>query len=119
APPDILYCKDTDGDGKADVVKRIFTGFGRDAAGEGMLNSFRWGLDNRFHVATSGAGGEVRRADQKDAKAVSARRRTFVFDPRTYAFELTSGGGQHGMTMDDWGNTFVCANSDPIHYLMY
>lgn len=119
APPDILYCKDTDGDGKADVIKPVFTGFGRDAAGEGMINSFRWGLDNRFHVATSGAGGEVRRADQKDAKAVSVRRRTFIFDPRTHAFELTSGGGQHGMTMDDWGNTFVCGNSDPVHYIMY
>src|SRR5205085_1791716 len=34
APADIPYFKDTDGDGKADVVKRIFTGFGRDAAGE-------------------------------------------------------------------------------------
>ena len=33
-----------------------------DQAGEGMLNSFRWGLDNRFHVSTSLDGGNVRRA---------------------------------------------------------
>jgi hypothetical protein len=32
---------------------------------------------------------------------------------------LTSGNLQHGMSMDDWGHTFVCANSDPIHLVMY
>ena len=52
SPPDLLYLKDTDGDGKADVRRVVFTGFGRDPAGEGMLNSFRWGLDNRFHIST-------------------------------------------------------------------
>ena len=55
--PDLLYLKDTDGDGKADVRRVVFTGFGNDPAGEGMLNSFRWGLDNRFHVSTSLDGG--------------------------------------------------------------
>ena len=28
APPDILYFKDTDGDGKADVREKVYTGFG-------------------------------------------------------------------------------------------
>ncbi len=59
--PDLLYLKDTDGDGKADVRRVVFTGFGTDRAGEGMLNSFRWGLENRFHVSTSLDGGSVRR----------------------------------------------------------
>ena len=57
--PDLLYLKDTDGDGKADVRRVVFTGFGTDIAGEGMLNSFRWGLDNRFHVSTGLDGGSV------------------------------------------------------------
>ena len=51
AAPDIWYCKDTDGDGRADVRQRVFTGFGR-ANVQGLLNSFRWGLDNRIHGAT-------------------------------------------------------------------
>ncbi len=59
--PDLLYLKDTDGDGKADVRRVVFTGFGKDRGGEGMLNSFRWGLDNRFHVSTSLDGGDIRR----------------------------------------------------------
>src|SRR5205085_10598882 len=30
AVPNILYCKDTNGDGKADVRRPVFTGFGKD-----------------------------------------------------------------------------------------
>src|SRR5687767_7068238 len=60
AVPHIWYLKDTKGTGKADLRKIIYTGFARDKAGEAMLNSFRWGLDNRFHVSTSAAGGAVK-----------------------------------------------------------
>ncbi|HWB01249.1 MAG TPA: PVC-type heme-binding CxxCH protein [Pirellulales bacterium] len=47
AAPDLWFIKDTDGDGKADIREPILTGFERDHAGEGMLNSLRWGPDNR------------------------------------------------------------------------
>jgi putative membrane-bound dehydrogenase-like protein len=117
--PDILYCKDTKGDGKADIRKPVFTGFSRDAAGEAMLNSFHWGLDNRFHVSTSLAGGNVTRTGVKGDRPVSVRGQGFLFDPRTGTFEVTSGGGQHGMSMDDWGRTFVCGNSEPANLIMY
>lgn len=117
--PDILFCKDNDGDGKADVRRKIFTGFARDKAGEAMLNSFRWGFENRFFISTSLAGGDVRSATKKDEKATSVRGRGFIFDPRTETFELTSGGGQHGMSRDDWGRRFVCSNSVPAQTLMY
>ena len=69
--PDLLYLKDTDGDGKADVRRVVFTGFGSDQAGEGMLNSFRWGLDNRFHVST-----EPRRRRRAPRRPRRRRRRS-------------------------------------------
>lgn len=119
ASPDILYCKDSKGDGKVDVRKTIYTGFGKDHAGEGMLNSFHWGLDNRFHISPGLDGGNVKRADQKDGKSASVRGQGFLFDPKSLAFELTGGGGQHGMSIDDWGRKFVCGNSDPTHLVMY
>lgn len=119
SPPDLLYFKDTDGDGRADIRRRVLTGFGRDHAGEAMLNSFRWGLDNRFRISTSLAGGDVRPADDADQKPISVRGQGLLLDPRTLEFELTSGGGQHGMSMDDWGQTYVCSNSDPVQTLMY
>src|SRR5262249_55982372 len=37
----------------------------------------------------------------------------------TEAFEVTSGGGQHGLSMDDWGRQLVCTNHYPIHQIMY
>ena len=119
AVPHIWYFKDSRGDGKVDIRKPVYTGFNRDEAGEAMMNSFRWGLDNRFHLSTSLSGGNVKRAEDKDAKLVSVRGQGFLFDPRSGNFELTSGGGQHGMCTDDWGHTFVCDNSNPCHMIMY
>jgi putative membrane-bound dehydrogenase-like protein len=119
AVPHIFYLKDTKGAGKADVKKIIYTGFSRDKAGEGMLNSIRWGLDNRFHLSTSAAGGNVKRPGAKDAKVFNVRGQTFLFDPRSLRVELISGSAQHGMSMDDWGRMFTCSNSNPGQMLMY
>ncbi len=119
AAPDLLYVKDTDGDGHVDLRQVVFTGFGTDKAGEAHLNSFRWGFDNRIHVSTNLSGGNIRIGGGADGPAVSVRGRGFVFDPRDLTrFELTSGGGQHGLSMDDWGRKFVCSNSVPAQTLM-
>jgi putative membrane-bound dehydrogenase-like protein len=121
AAPDIFYLKDTNGDGKADVKRVVFTGFGRGNV-QGLLNSFMWGLDNRIHVAVSTAGANLQRVDKDGkptGKPLSLRGRDFSFDPRNPDdFIATSGGGQHGMSFDDWGRKFVCSNSDHIQLIM-
>lgn len=111
AAPDLFYCKD----GKRTVV---LTGFGKDKAGEGQLNSFRWSLENRILISTGIDGGEITRPGKGD-KPVNVKNQNILLDPRTNTFETTSGGGQHGLTLDDWGNTFTCGNSDPCHHLVY
>lgn len=129
--PEILFCKDTDGDGKADVQRKLFTGFGMDKAGEGMLNSFRWRFDNRFHIPCGLDGGEIvpvpQGADQPAAaadagatKPINVRGQHLLLDPRTWTIVGTSGGGQHGMSLDDWCQRgFVCGNSEPAYLIMY
>ncbi len=97
----------------------VFTGFGTDIAGEGMLNSFRWGMDNRYHISTGLDGGSVRRGDRAAAKTVSVRGYGLLLDPRGETFELTGGGGQYGMSLDDWGRTYVCGNSEPFNLVTY
>src|SRR5439155_9831557 len=57
--PDILFFKDTDGDGKADVRKVVYTGFGR-GNHEQLINSFQWGLDNWIHAGNGQNGGLIR-----------------------------------------------------------
>ena len=44
---------------------------------------------------------------------------TCVFDPETEEFELVTGGQQFGHTMDDWGNRFVCSNSNHIQHVVF
>ncbi|REJ72849.1 MAG: cytochrome C [Planctomycetota bacterium] len=121
--PDILFCKDTDGDGKADVRETLFTGFGQDKAGEGMLNSFRWRIDNRFHIPTGLDGGEIVPAGETGEAPpdpINARGQHLLLDPLTMQLTAASGGGQHGMSFDDWTlHGFVCGNSEPVHLLMY
>lgn len=117
--PNLWYLKDTDGDGISDQRDLLYTGFGVVPAGESRLNSFRWGLDNRIHISTGHDGGDIRAADRPEAPARSVRNRRILLEPRSRIFELTSGGGQHGMSFDDWGRAFVCDNSNPIQSIVY
>ncbi len=114
--PNLYYFNDIDGDGKADIQKVVLTGFGTSNV-QGLMNSFRWGLDNRIHIACSSAAGEVGRPGA--TKTTNVRGRDLAFDPDTFEFELTSGGAQHGMAFDDWGRKFVSSNSNHIQQVMY
>ncbi len=123
AVPDLWYFKDTDGDGVADVRKKLFTGFiagpkERDIAPR-CFNSMTWGPDNRIHVASSMNGGLVRPADQPDADPLDLRRRDFSFDPRELDLRPETGTGQYGLSFNSRGRKFVCKNSNHIQALMY
>ncbi|MEX2579251.1 MAG: PVC-type heme-binding CxxCH protein [Verrucomicrobiales bacterium] len=117
APPDLWYFKDTDGDRKADVKRRVLTGFSHENV-QAMVNSFRWGLDNRIHAATSSGGIELK-APGGDEDPLELRIRDFAFDPETGEYSVTTEGGQHGMGFDDWGRKFSCSNSDHLKQVLY
>jgi putative membrane-bound dehydrogenase-like protein len=122
ATPDIFFLKDTNGDGKADERRVVFTGFAKGVARlnvQAMPNSFNWSLDNRIHGATGPNGGQITRPDAPDMAAVDLRGRDFSFDPRTLDFRAETGGSQHGMSFDNEGRKFVCSNSSHIQTLMY
>jgi putative membrane-bound dehydrogenase-like protein len=67
--PDIVYAKDTDGDGRADIRETVFTGFASDFAPyatnklnvQAMMNSLQWGPDCRIHGCGSMSGGKIQR----------------------------------------------------------
>lgn len=119
AAPDIWFFKDIDNDGRADVKKRVFTGFGRSNV-QGLLNSFVWGIDNRIYGQTSSSGGSIARVDNGDAKAtISLSGRDFSFDPRTFDLREEVGGAQHGMSFDDYGHRFASHNSDHLQQFVY
>ena len=114
ATPDIWYFKDTDGDGKADVRRKVFTGF-RKLNVQAVMNSL--GLGPRQQ--------DLRRRRQQrrpdPPRAISPTRtaahadaaRDFRFDPVTEKFEAITGGARFGGTFDDWGNRFLCNIRNP------
>lgn len=135
-PPNIRYCKDTTGDGKADINKIIYTGFSRTNV-QGMMNSFQWGLDHKIYGTSSTTGGKVHRVnkgtldevlrqpsetpplDEADAKVLDLHNRDFTINPKTLEMGTLTGGGQHGMSFDHWGDRFVCSNSDHLQAIVF
>ena len=119
AAPDIWYFKDTDGDGKADVRRKVFTGFSRYNV-QAMMNNMKWGLDHRIYGSAAGNGGIVKQAGDEHAKdqGVSLARRDFRFDPITENLEATSGGERYGHSFDDWGNRFLCNIRNPVQHVV-
>ena len=118
AAPDIFYCRDLDGDGVSDSKEIVFTGFRRSNV-QGLLNTFKWGLDNRIHGATSSSGADVKQLRHPKAKTLPLNRRDFAIEPLTMAMSAASGGGQHGLSFDPFGQKFVCSNSDHLQVIQF
>lgn len=113
SPPDIWYLKDTDGDHKADLRRKVYTGFGT-ANEQGMLNNLNFGLDHKVYGSTSVNGGSVKPANDPSAPGVALTGKDFRFDPATEALEPITGTVQFGNTFDDDGNRFLCSESRPL-----
>ena len=123
ATPDIIFFKDNDGDGKSDVRDTIYTGFGTGLKiinVQGMANCPQWGLDNHIHVQAGGGNrGLVKCLKRPELPEMELGGRDFWFNPRTFEFGLEAGGGQFGMSFDDWGRKYVCSNSDHLQFFIY
>lgn len=118
AAPDVFFLKDTDGDLKADIQEVVFTGFNRTNV-QGLINSFHWGPDNRIYGSASTVGGSITSPKHPDRPAIECRGRDFSFNPKTLELRAETGGGQHGMSFDNWGRRFVSANSDHAQLIVY
>jgi putative membrane-bound dehydrogenase-like protein len=108
AAPDILWLRDSDGDGKAEIREVVFSGF-REGNQQHRVNGLVFGIDNRIHGTNGDSGGVIRRGD---GKPVPIHGRDFRFRPDYGGFEPDSGHGQYGNTFDAWGNRFICDNSN-------
>lgn len=97
--PDMIFLKDTDGDGKADVRKVLFSGFGMGDTHAGVSN-LRIGLDNWVYatVGYSGFNGTVGGETLKFQQAV------FRFKPDGGKMEFIQ-----NTTNNTWGLGFTSA----------
>ena len=114
AAPDIIYAEDTNGDGRADVVKTQLTGFATHNF-QARVNGLRWGLDNWVYGSSGLFGGKI--TTVKTGQTVDVSGRDFRFQPDTGDFEPAHGLSQQPRVRDDWGEWFGCDNSTLLwHY---
>ncbi len=117
ATPHIWYLKDTDGDGKADVRDKVFTGF-RKFNIQAVINNLKWGLDHQIYAAGGTNGGQITSPADPQAPAITMATNDFRINPVTTKLELLSGGARFGMTFDDWGNRFLCNIRNPVIHVV-
>lgn len=114
AAPDILFARDTDGDGRADDVRRLFTGFATQNY-QARVNSLQYGLDGWVYGAAGLFGGEITCLETQDV--VPLGQRDFRIDPDRGLLEPAGGCTQQGRARDDWGHWFGCNNSSlALHF---
>ena len=103
--PYLTWFRDTDGDGRSDARETWFEGFGRSNV-QGLVNSLRWTVECDVHGATSSVGASLTSAGA-DGAGLALNRRDFAIDPVSQVVRAASGGGQHGLSFNDWGDKFV------------
>ncbi len=113
APPEVVFLKDTNGDGKADVREVLFRGFRRGVT-DGNMSGLRWGLDNWLHGVNGGPGGDVV-STRKRGDSLRLGDLDFRLRPDTGEIETTySTGGGFGLVFDEWGRSFTPHNVNHI-----
>ncbi|MBV8818552.1 MAG: hypothetical protein JO022_09365, partial [Acidobacteriaceae bacterium] len=124
--PDIWYFEDTDGDGKADVKKKILTGFPFTNP-QHTANGLVYGLDNWIYIAHEHAatavvfkkefgdqGSDVRYADRDGGPSLPRPGHNVRFRPDTGELEALSSSSQFGHSFDDYGSHFLVSNSNHV-----
>lgn len=118
----ILYMKDTDGDGAADLREPLYEGSYTEVS-QHFLNSPTLGFDNWVYVA-NGLRMETVVAASGGSRPVDVRGLDFRFDPLGSRHEAATGLGQFGMSLDRWGRRFTVTNRNhvvpigaPVRYL--
>src|SRR5262249_25705375 len=104
--PDILYLKDNDGDGKADLRKVLYTGFPK-VNQEARVTNPRLGVDNWIYCSNNGSDGRITSPEHPEMPPLLVRGADFRFDPISDRAEATSGVAQFASTLAQLGRPFI------------
>ena len=128
--PDVLFLADTNGDGKADVRKKLLTGFALSNP-QHNLNTPRFEFDNWIYLGHEAAvtpfvfkkefgdeGGIVSFPEKPDATSLgqNADGRMVRFRLESFELEELSGETQYGHTQDAWGNRLYTSNANHLYH---
>ncbi|MCA9216285.1 MAG: VCBS repeat-containing protein, partial [Planctomycetales bacterium] len=113
--PNIVYAKDTTGDGTADETETLFTGFG-EGNQQHRVNGLVWNMDGWLYVANGDSGGKIR--SNRTGKDIAIGGRDLRINPDTGDVETVAGQTQFGRSVDAFGNWFGGSNSFPIWHFI-
>jgi putative membrane-bound dehydrogenase-like protein len=111
---DILFLRDTNGDGVADERKPLVQGF-NPTHSQLQVSAPRWGPDHRVYFNNGLDTKEIYPADSPSHKRNFARS-NLRWDPLTGTLEPATGFGQYGGCFDDFGRHFFCSNRNPVMF---
>jgi len=113
--PHIVFLKDSDGDDKADVNEKLFSGFGTGNLERG-INAPTLGPDGWYYFGRGWAGGEI--TGPHLAKPVTLPATDFRIRADGSAIEPVSGSTKTmGMAFTPSGERFVCTTTHPGLYV--
>jgi putative membrane-bound dehydrogenase-like protein len=116
--PDLLYLKDTNGDGVADERRVVLTGFNANRTAQIRFSHPTLGPDGWIYLTSGLNGGRVSSTAHPERPPVAFTSSDSRVNPRTGDFELVGGQGQFGLTFDDRGRRFICANRNPVWHVV-
>jgi putative membrane-bound dehydrogenase-like protein len=116
--PDILYLKDTDNDGRADQRNVWLTGFSTKGSTQLRVSHPTLGIDGWIYVTSGLTGGEVTCPSHPERAPLKFGRTDFRFRPDLSQYETCDGGGQFGLTFDDFGHRFICYNRVQVQHVV-
>ena len=108
--PDVLFLKDADGDGRAEIREVLLTGFSTSGSTQLRVSHPAWGGDNWIYLTGGLTGGRVTSPRHPDGPMVELARADLRFLPDGSRWEKVDGGAQFGQTFDDFGSRFICYN---------
>ncbi|MBI2423865.1 MAG: c-type cytochrome [Candidatus Hydrogenedentes bacterium] len=112
--PHVLYFRDGDGDGAAEIREVLLEGFSEGGSTQLRVSHPTLGIDNWIYLTNGLSGGSVRSPMHADSAPLEMGPYDLRFNPLSGEMQLISGRAQFGLTMDWAGNRFVCSNRNHL-----
>jgi putative membrane-bound dehydrogenase-like protein len=113
--PDIVYLADRDGDGRAEICEKLFTGFATGALERG-INAPQWGVDGWIYFGRGWGGGEITGPHLN--RPVRLPGSDFRIRADGSAIEPVTGGTHtFGFAMTETGDRFIVTTTIPAIYV--
>ncbi len=105
---EVLYLRDQDVDGVADIRRNLFSLVGSASSEPGpMLRHLAWGPDRRIHVALGGARGRWESVTDGATPMLVGAGQEVSFHPLTLQSRMEPGGGAMAQCFDQAGERFL------------